>query len=647
MKRIEPKRKIIAQLALDGCPEGDVLAGKPNLEVDAFFEGWTNALTPHAYWNMPSNMHVIHEDGQSVLEHPAKDDRCLVAGELSWRDYTIESRVKIMCAETAANMDNDVHIVPWAGMMFRYRDLRHYYFFCLQPRTGFVLYRRADDDWHVLAEVSAEIDLERYYNLTAKVVGSRIHCYADDEEIICLADYVYRAGKAGLRFNTHARADSVAVTMTHGEEKIFFDARSRYERELAELAEKYPQPVEWKRVDLQEYFPFGLIITELSGKDTKDFILLTNDGRIIAMDIDGEVIWERDCRMSIPMLDSASMNLIGIVEGRITVLNARTGETLKQRPLPTIEGRDLVFRYSTQSLMNLRGTETPQDYVLRQGDDGDTLWAYDDNLDLMWRATVKPNFGHGSSVGSFDVDGDGREEVLAGGTLLNGEGKTLWRVEDYEGILRKRGGHHIDAVAIGNFADDAEVDPIAFLMAGSAGVYVVDALTGRLRDVHRVGHAQGRNVGNFRADVPGLEILVGCRWGNYGILNYFSGRGERLISFEPDNISQGGPPVNWTGDGEELMLLATSHRALGMYDGYGRKVVNLPKEHLPDKIFYGRGGWCRTADVCGDPRDELIFVAGGIMRIFTQDNSLPSDTKIYAPSRRHNISHPAWQFGYR
>ena len=100
MKRIKPEKKIIAQLVLSGCPEGDVLNGKPNPEVGVFFEGWTNALTPHAYWNMPSNMRVIHEGGKPVLEHPTRDDRCLMVGEPSWRDYTIESNLKIMSDET-------------------------------------------------------------------------------------------------------------------------------------------------------------------------------------------------------------------------------------------------------------------------------------------------------------------------------------------------------------------------------------------------------------------------------------------------------------------------------------------------------------------------------------------------------------------
>jgi hypothetical protein len=79
------------------------------------------------------------------------------------------------------------------------------------------------------------------------------------------------------------------------------------------------------------------------------------------------------------------------------------------------------------------------------------------------------------------------------------------------------GGEHYDAVAVGRFADDRTIDPVAFLLAGSAGVYVVDALTVRTRAIRRIGHAQGRHIGKLRADLPGQQLLAVTRWGHYGI----------------------------------------------------------------------------------------------------------------------------------
>ncbi len=73
---------------------------------------------------------------------------------------------------------------------------------------------------------------------------------------------------------------------------------------------------------------------------------------------------------------------------------------------------------------------------------------------------------------------------------------------------------HYDAVTAGRYRGNTDVDPVALLMGGSAGVYVVDALTGRTRMVHRVGHAHGRVLGCVRPELGPVQVLVACRWGN-------------------------------------------------------------------------------------------------------------------------------------
>jgi hypothetical protein len=142
-------------------------------------------------------------------------------------------------------------------------------------------------------------------------------------------------------------------------------------------------------------------------------------------------------------------------------------------------------------------------------------------------------------------------------------------------MRRVTGAGHYDAALVGRFADDMETDPVLFLMGGSAGVYVVDALTGRTRAFHRVGHAQWGMVCRVRDDVPGLQVMAGTRWENYGILTLFSGRGERLWSFQPDYLLQGTCPVQWTRQGAQHIWVNTSARGMGLYDGEGRLVKPL------------------------------------------------------------------------
>ena len=175
-------------------------------------------------------------------------------------------------------------------------------------------------------------------------------------------------------------------------------------------------------------------------------------------------------------------------------------------------------------------------------------------------------------------------------------------------------------------------------MAGSdEGFFLVDARTGAVRVNHRFGHVQGVYAGNFRPDLPGLEMWMGDRWGTYGILNLVDGRGEPLCRCEPDNVSQGGPAVNWSGDGEELLFIGTSEQAFGFYDAWGRKVIRPVCEGVPFAWSQGL-----VEDVVGDARDEITYADDGALYIVTQDRPY-AGKRIYAPTRRMDISMPGWK----
>ena len=84
----------------------------------------------------------------------------------------------------------------------------------------------------------------------------------------------------------------------------------------------------------------------------------------------------------------------------------------------------------------------------------------------------------------------------------------------------------------------------------------------------------------LRADIPSQQILAATRWGNYGILTLFSGRGERMWTIQPDFIGQGSCPVTW-GDGDVRLIWAnTSGPIQSLYDGYGRRVKVLSELRL-------------------------------------------------------------------
>ena len=58
-------------------------------------------------------------------------------------------------------------------------------------------------------------------------------------------------------------------------------------------------------------------------------------------------------------------------------------------------------------------------------------------------------------------------------------------------------------------------------------------------------------------------------------------------------------PVNWTGDGQDLILTNPDPKAGGLLDGQGRRAVAFPDDGHPVMC-------CEVLDLWGDDRDELV-----------------------------------------
>ena len=283
---------------------------------------------------------------------------------------------------------------------------------------------------------------------------------------------------------------------------------------------------------------------------------------------------------------------------------------------------------------------------MRDGDSAGTgysMWAYDESLKLRWCQDAHETW-YGMYIWFHDVDGDGRDEILAGYQLYDGDGNLLWLMEDAEYIDDTGGAGHVDHAAFGELDGDESNGPEIGLAASDAGFFLLDARTGARLRHHRFGHVQGICGGNFRPDLPGLEMWMGARWETYGIMNLVSGRGDPLMRHEPDNTTEGGRPVNWTGDGEELLFLYTSPTVFGFYDALGRKVVVPACEGLPSMHKHITHKYSiAIEDLVGDARDEIVYVHEGAIYIVTQDRPYPAGERIYAPTRKMDTSIPGWK----
>ena len=637
IRNIQPSISI-ARLDLPGCPEGRVLmpAGLSQEERTVFAD-WDTPLSPIGYRAIDSRMSVISDGSEKVLEFDTKfanfhGARALVSRQRDLRNCIITARF-VPLDESGAPHDDDPQCKDArVGIVFRMATSRHYYHFAIENRRAAVLYRRSDDEWFPLRYEEIAVPAG-YVEFRVELDGDGMLCSCPDVGVsFFTTDTTWREGAAGIRTEGRSRLASLEISQ-HAFDAKALDRRRNRKRTLAsEAAKSIPPPVQGKTVDVSNIVG-APIFSDFAAENRFDMLASTAT-TLRASTVDGEIVWEAPTplrNMTVSRDFGSRGRLIygfhGVLEREMQqragtavevllskemiVLSGRTGEVLARRALPPpptkIRGWD--FSATTGALSSSEGT----DVVLREcrlgGGAGNNLWAFNCDLELLWhRALDTAEFGHHYALKFFDVDSDGRDELLAGGTLFDCEGRIVWIHEmDAEMLALKE---HYDAVAFGNLAGVNALDPTAFLIGGSGGVFVVDGMTGKTRAHHRIGHAQGVHVGNVRPDLPGTEVMVHTRWENYGILTLFSGRGDLLWTKQPAYVP-GVEPVRW---GEKTLLwINATGPSQGLYDNSGSELLRLG-------VFselWGDRNWaevsCSVNRIGTDPKDHLCMIVEGKM----------------------------------
>jgi len=354
------------------------------------------------------------------------------------------------------------------------------------------------------------------------------------------------------------------------------------------------------------------------GKPSSDHESLTNDVafQIYDLDNDGrnEVIYTMNCEL--------------------TVADAATGKTKFKRPAPSLESIQFAPDSKTEVVKkwdkilgdclffcDLRGKGRPTDIVIK--DRYTRFWILDDKLNIQWTASCRT----GHYPYSKDINGDGKEELFMGYSAYNWKGELLWSLDnDLE--------DHCDGIAVADFGDIKKSGFRVFIAASDQGAIVLDTL-GNIRKRHLVGHVQNPAIANFRNDLPGLETVSINFWGNQGIIHFYDSSHNIYHDFEPTQYGSMCLPINWNGSTEEFFVLNANVQEGGMYDGWGRKVVQFPSDGHPDM--------CNAVlDLTGDVRDEVIVWNPDELWIYTQSDS-PEQGKLYQTKRNPLYNYSNYQ----
>jgi hypothetical protein len=205
--------------------------------------------------------------------------------------------------------------------------------------------------------------------------------------------------------------------------------------------------------------------------------------------------------------------------------------------------------------------------------------------------------GHSPHAG--DIDGDGRDEVLASSCLLNHDGTLLWVAPDLPALVTDG---HADSVQIVRLTEGKRPN-----MVMSTGAYCFSAEGELLWGRDDLKHGQAQRVGKIRADVPGKQMVVyeGASRVDPTLPDQviaLDDRGNTLWDFEvvqPD-IQEGGFGFwlgDWDGDGLDEVFVNGPHE-IHILDGDGSLI-----ETLPNHLIY-------VFDLVGDSRAEAVVLTG-------------------------------------
>lgn len=621
--------------------------------------GWHDPVVNYFYtgpsW-MVTSCDGVHHLEQTRLEttKPHITHPMLCKGDERWRNYTFSAKLRLL----------NTRLPGEAGIGFAYQNSLQLYVFVLSQQEARLLYRHKEEET-LLAKVPFVYTSDRFYTLSVQLEQNHVACLVDQAEVLTYTAESVLCGKVALTANLPAQFESARVICSS---KTALDIKMQQTQNIAMQKKTqacYPAMKLWKSIDLQSFgtgrqIRFG----HLKG-DNKWYIVLAQCQKRIcgdayckiscltAIDLGGNVLWQRgepsenpdvgliSCDVPLQLYDidgDGKDEVITAEDFEILILDGETGRVRKRAltPLSVEADGELIGvpfnRYAFDRLnpdgiriANFSGKARPSDLLLK--DRYGRLYAFNNKLELMWKFISKKNTGHFPYA--LDVNGDGMDELFCGYNLISADGQLVWTLPVDE--------DHTDEIVPGKLWPGQTVGTFA-LASGTQGFLLAD-YQGKLLKQDKVGHAQRISVGKFCPEREGLQICMTNFWGHQGIVYLYDCHGEPIWEYE--NTLNGNliTPVNWKGDGTDLILLNADDKLGGLLDGKRRQAVMFPQDGHPTLC-------AEAIDLCADARDELVVWDLKRMWIYTQADAPKAN--VYAPVHYepYNASNYRGEFHY-
>jgi hypothetical protein len=415
----------------------------------------------------------------------------------------------------------------------------------------------------------------------------------------------------------------------------------------------------YKHIDLRARTPHlggaYLNLGDLNNDGKIDYLFNDGERLIRAYDHNSAFMWERydpsisdgvpesshKWTISIYDIDQDGQNeVIGFLKisgvHSLVILNGNTGAIKKNVSLPyppPIDYPSDVNEGNHIVIANLRGRAFPQDIVVVKSS-YIVINAYDNNLNPLWQFDSGKYSGH--HAWPYDIDNDGKHEILAGDNVLDNNGKLLWTVQN--------GNDHTDSISVLDYHPGFSGKEI--LAAGETFMHTYSP-TGALLKTYSAVNPQNLVPGEYDKNVFGKEIVVGSK-NSRNLLTVIDKEGNILT--QTNGAGEWGWQIDWDGDrtqdeyqwGESsgsmrykivkfnnnaITVVADLSSALG-------SVIYTP----PQDVDPSAERWpLINADMIGDYREEVIYWDEDEIIIF--ENTSPLANPNAYPSPWNDLSY--------